>query len=112
MPPLSKKGGHGSVPAHRGAQRRFLPNLPDLMNECVVATRFPGPKSSRGAARQIMSDPARAHLIPRHRTNASGAYSEWIAQVVTRFDGCFLLNLVFAQLVARPSQETWRTRKS
>jgi hypothetical protein len=31
---LSKKGGT-SVPAHRGAQRRVLQNLPDLMNECV-----------------------------------------------------------------------------
>ena len=28
---LSKKGG--SVPTHRGAHCRFLPNLPDLMNE-------------------------------------------------------------------------------
>ncbi|KAH9041709.1 hypothetical protein EDB85DRAFT_1374602 [Lactarius pseudohatsudake] len=28
--------------------------------------------------------PGCAHLTPRHRTNPSGAYSEWMAQVVTR----------------------------
>ena len=56
-----------------------------------------------------MSDPACAHLIPRHSTNAPGAYSEWMAQVVTRLNGHFLL--VFTQLVARPSQESWQNSK-
>jgi hypothetical protein len=48
--------------------------------------RFPGP-TSRGTARQITSDPGRAHLMSWHRTNASGAYSVWMARVVTRYSG-------------------------
>ena len=52
--------------------------------------RFPGP-TFRGTARQIMSDPGGAHLMSWHRTNASGAYSVWMAQAVTRYSGHFPL---------------------
>lgn len=57
------------------------------MSECSHEP-FPGP-TSRGTAR--MSDPEGAHLMSWHRTNASGAYSVWMAQVITRYSDHFPL---------------------
>jgi hypothetical protein len=64
------------------------------MNECVAASDFQVRSFPEEPPVQIKSetpdDPGRAHLITRRRTNASGAYSVWISQVVTRYNDHFL----------------------